>query len=58
MIECGDLDWNSINPDIFGSMMQAVVEHGERKELGMHCTICEYFEINQTFILDALYEEF
>ena len=34
MIECGDLDWNSINPDIFGSMMQAVVEHGERKELG------------------------
>ena len=38
MIECGDLDWNSINPDIFGSMMQAVVEHGERKELGMHYT--------------------
>ena len=30
MIECGDLDWNSINPDIFGSMMQAVV--GMEKE--------------------------
>ena len=25
IIECGDLDWSEINPDIFGSMIQAVV---------------------------------
>ena len=36
LIESGELNWSSINPDIFGSLMQAVVNPGERKELGMH----------------------
>ncbi len=59
MIECGDLDWNSINPDIFGSMMQAVVEHGERKELGMHYTSsANILKLIKPLFLDALYEEF
>ena len=35
----GILDWHSINPDILGSMMQAVVKQ-EKKEVGMHYTIC------------------
>ncbi len=32
------LDWTKINPDIFGSMIQAVAEDEERGELGMHYT--------------------
>lgn len=38
IIECGELDWSKINPDIFGSMIQAVVHPGERGSLGMHYT--------------------
>ncbi|MBO9428750.1 DNA methyltransferase [Sulfitobacter sp. R18_1] len=36
--EAGDLDWAEINPDIFGSMLQAVVDPKQRHELGMHYT--------------------
>ncbi len=59
MIECGDLDWNSINPDIFGSMMQAVVQHGERKELGMHYTSSSnILKSIKPLFLNSFYEEF
>ena len=59
MIECGDLDWNSINPDIFGSMMQAVVQRGERKELGMHYTSSgNILKLIKPLFLDAFYDEF
>ena len=34
----GGLDWTKINPDIFGSMIQAVADEGERSVLGMHYT--------------------
>ncbi|WP_127159315.1 class I SAM-dependent DNA methyltransferase [Xanthomonas arboricola] len=34
----GDLDWKEINPDIFGSMIQAVADKAERGTLGMHYT--------------------
>jgi hypothetical protein len=34
----GHLDWTKINPDIFGSMIQAVADDEERGELGMHYT--------------------
>lgn len=36
--ECGELSWAAINPDIFGSMIQAVVEPGMRGDMGMHYT--------------------
>ena len=32
------LDWSDINPDIFGSMFQAVVRPGDRTGLGQHYT--------------------
>lgn len=38
VIECGTLDWASINPDIFGSMIQAVVTPEHRGGMGMHYT--------------------
>lgn len=38
LIHIGKLDWTKINPDIFGSMIQAVADDEERGQLGMHYT--------------------
>jgi len=38
LLHIGKLDWMKINPDIFGSMIQAVADEEERGELGMHYT--------------------
>ena len=38
LIHIGNLDWTKINPDIFGSMIQAVADDDERGALGMHYT--------------------
>ena len=37
-IHIGNLEWTKINPDIFGSMIQAVADDEERGALGMHYT--------------------
>jgi hypothetical protein len=52
LIECGaELDWSEINPDIFGSMIQAVVDPGQRGNMGMHYTN----ESNIRKVLDPLF---
>lgn len=38
LLHVGNLDWTKINPDIFGSMIQAVADDEERSALGMHYT--------------------
>lgn len=38
ILHIGNLDWTKINPDIFGSMIQAVADDEERGALGMHYT--------------------
>ncbi|MGB0334412.1 MAG: class I SAM-dependent DNA methyltransferase [Opitutales bacterium] len=38
MLEAGSLSWAEINPDIFGSMFQAVIDPEERHNLGQHYT--------------------
>ena len=38
LLHIGNLDWKEINPDIFGSMIQAVGNKEERESLGMHYT--------------------
>ena len=38
LVHIGHLDWQKINPDIFGSMIQAVADDEERGSLGMHYT--------------------
>jgi len=38
LIELGTLNWSEINPDIFGSMFQAIVAPGKRSDLGQHYT--------------------
>ena len=38
LLNVGKLDWQKVNPDIFGSMIQAVADDDERGALGMHYT--------------------
>jgi hypothetical protein len=38
LLHIGALDWTKINPDIFGSMIQAAAEDEERGALGLHYT--------------------
>jgi hypothetical protein len=38
LIQAGSLNWRQINPDIFGSMIQAIADDEERGALGMHYT--------------------
>ncbi|WP_353244644.1 DNA methyltransferase [Providencia sp.] len=38
LLECGSMNWSEINPDIFGSMFQAVIDVEQRSRLGQHYT--------------------
>jgi len=59
LIDIGKLDWSKINPDIFGSMMQAVVTLEHRGNIGMHYTsVPNIMKVIQPLFLDELYEEF
>lgn len=59
MIKCGDFDWKDINPDIFGSMIQAVVTPEMRAGLGMHYTSVTNIEkLIYPLFLDELRDEF
>lgn len=59
MIKCGEFDWAGINPDIFGSMIQAVVTPEMRAGLGMHYTsVSNIMKLIRPLFLDELYEEF
>lgn len=55
IIECGALDWKEINPDIFGSMIQAVVNPEERANQGMHYTsVPNIMKVINPLFLDEL----
>ncbi|MCI5167473.1 MAG: class I SAM-dependent DNA methyltransferase [Candidatus Electrothrix sp. GM3_4] len=59
ILECGALDWKDINPDIFGSMIQAVVHTDQRGSLGMHYTsVTNIMKVIKPLFLDDLREEF
>lgn len=59
LIECGSLDWKSINPDILGSMLQAVVSNIKREELGIHYTsVKNILKVIKPLFLDDLYSDF
>lgn len=59
LIECGkDLDWSDINPDIFGSMFQAVVHTEQRSTMGQHYTsVPNIMKVIEPLFLNDLYEE-
>ncbi|WP_375393060.1 class I SAM-dependent DNA methyltransferase [uncultured Sphingomonas sp.] len=57
LLRAGELDWKEINPDIFGSMIQAVADDGERGELGMHYTsVPNILKVLNPLFLDNLRE--
>ena len=55
LLHIGKLDWTQINPDIFGSMIQAVADDEERGELGMHYTsVPNILKVLNPLFLDEL----
>jgi hypothetical protein len=58
LVHIGNLDWQKINPDIFGSMIQAVTDDDERGELGMHYTsVPNILKVLNPLFLDDLREK-
>ncbi len=58
LLRAGELDWKEINPDIFGSMIQAVADDGERGELGMHYTsVPNILKVLNPLFLDSLRDQ-
>lgn len=59
IIESGELDWSAINPDIFGSMIQAVITPEHRGGLGMHYTsVPNIMKVIEPLFLNDFYEDF
>lgn len=59
MMKCAEYDWGKINPDIFGSMIQAVVSPEHRSGLGIHYTsVPNIMKVIRPLFLDELTEEF
>lgn len=58
LLHIGSLDWMRINPDIFGSMIQAVADDEERGALGMHYTsVPNILKVLNPLFLDDLNSE-
>lgn len=58
LLHVGGLDWKQINPDIFGSMIQAVADEEERGSLGMHYTsVPNILKVLNPLFLDELREQ-
>lgn len=58
LLHIGSLDWTQINPDIFGSMIQAVADEEERGALGMHYTsVPNILKVLNPLFLDDLREK-
>lgn len=59
LLESGKLNWSEINPDIFGSMFQAIVTPGQRSDLGQHYTsVPNILKTIEPLFLDELKAEF
>ena len=58
LLHIGNLDWTRINPDIFGSMIQAVADEEDRGVLGMHYTsVTNILKVLNPLFLDDLREQ-
>ena len=58
LMHAGNLNWKQINPDIFGSMIQAVADDTERGALGMHYTsVPNILKVLNPLFLDELREQ-
>ncbi|EEW1802336.1 MULTISPECIES: DNA methyltransferase [Enterobacteriaceae] len=58
LLECSAMDWSEINPDIFGSMFQAVIDVEQRSRLGQHYTsYSNIMKVIQPLFLEPLRSE-
>lgn len=58
LLECCLMNWGEINPDIFGSMFQAVIDVEQRGNLGQHYTsYSNIMKVIQPLFLDPLRAE-
>jgi hypothetical protein len=56
LLRAAELNWREINPDIFGSMIQAVADDEERGGLGMHYTsVPNILKVLNPLFLDDLH---
>lgn len=59
ILECGRQNWGEINPDIFGTIFQGVVDPKHRDENGMDYTsVPNIMKVIKPLFLDDLHEEF
>lgn len=59
VIDAGTMNWKDINPDIFGSMFQGVIDPEKRGSLGAHYTsVPNIMKVIEPLFLDELKEEF
>ncbi|MEN9327784.1 MAG: hypothetical protein RI947_592 [Candidatus Parcubacteria bacterium] len=59
ILDCGALSWAEINPDIFGSMFQSIVDEALRETHGMHYTsVPNIMKTIEPLFLDELRNEF
>jgi len=59
VIDSGELNWSAINPDIFGSMFQAVISADQRSSLGQHYTsVPNIMKVIEPLFLNDLKEAF
>jgi len=59
LVDSGQLQWKDINPDIFGSMIQAVITPEHRGGLGMHYTsVPNIMKVIEPLFLNELNEAF
>ena len=55
LLDCSTLKWSEINPDIFGSMFQSVIDEAQRGSLGQHYTsVTNIMKVIQPLFLDKL----
>lgn len=56
---CADLDWSGVNPDIFGTIFQGIVDETRRDENGMDYTsVPNILKVINPLFMDELREEF
>jgi type I restriction-modification system DNA methylase subunit len=59
ILDCGNQNWAEINPDIFGSMFQSIVDEEQRSSHGQHYTsVPNIMKTIEPLFLDGLREEF
>lgn len=59
LLECAEFDWSNIDPDIFGTIFQGIIDEKRRDENGMDYTsVSNIDKVIKPLFLDELYDDF